>query len=383
MKGGAKMVTQEQVYRDLQEHLNSQPIGFPATKSGSDLRLLKRFFNPDEALLAIKLRYKARPLREIYEDVKKTGIAFDDLRNTLNGMANNGVIGEVERDGEQCFYNVPLIVGMYEGQLYGLTAELLTDFDEYTSTRGFGLEFLSSELPQMRTIPVERSIQVEHHVATYDQLRSLLYGTGGPFVVNECICRKASGIKGSPCQKTSRLETCMALGDAAKHHIKAGKGREVTREEALSISQQNEADGLIFQPSNSQKAEFICACCGCCCGMLRVQKMLPRPVDFWASNYYATVDAEACTGCETCAGKCQVKAVALDEKLGVSTVDLSRCIGCGNCVSSCPSGAMRLVKKVKEVVPPETRDDLYDVIMAHKKGALGKIKLAARLMLQK
>ena len=63
---------------------------------------------------------------------------------------------------------------MYEGQLYGLTRELLKDFDEYTSTRAFGLEFLSSELPQMRTIPVERSIKVEHQVATYDQLTSLI-----------------------------------------------------------------------------------------------------------------------------------------------------------------------------------------------------------------
>ena len=81
--------------------------------------------------------------------------------------------------------------------------------------------------------------------------------------------------------------------------------------------------------------------------------------------------------------KCQVKAAGLNEKLGVSTIDHSRCIGCGNCVSDCPSGAMRLIKKQKEVVPPETRDDLYEVIMAHKKGALGKIRLATRLMLKK
>ena len=377
------MAAQEQVYRDLQKHLNNQPIGFPSTKSGSDLRLLERFFNPNEALLAMKLSYKPRPLKEIYDDAKKTGISFDDLKNMLNGMANKGVIGETERDGAHCFFNVPLIVGMYEGQLYVLTRELLKDFDEYTGTRAFGLEFLSSELPQMRTIPVERSITVEHHVATYDHVTSLIYESDGPFVINECICRKASGLKGSPCQKTSRLETCMALGEAAKHCVKAGKGREVSREEAFSITRQNEADGLVLQPSNSQRAEFICACCGCCCGMLRVQKMLPRPVEFWASNYYATVDAEACTGCGTCVDKCQVKAAGLNEKLGVSTIDHSRCIGCGNCVSDCPSGAMRLIKKQKEVVPPETRDDLYEVIMAHKKGALGKIRLATRLMLKK
>ena len=171
----------------------------------------------------MKLSYKPRPLKEIYEDVKNTGISFDDLKNTLNSMADKGVIGEGERNGVQCFFNIPLIVGMYEGQLYGLTRELLKDFDEYTGTRGFGLEFLSSELPQMRTIPVERSIKVEHQVATYDQLTNLIDKSDGPFVIHECICRKASGLKGSPCRKTSRLETCMALGEAATHSLKVRK----------------------------------------------------------------------------------------------------------------------------------------------------------------
>jgi len=377
------MKDQDQIYRDLQKHLNQQPVGFPATKSGSEIRLLKRFFNPGEARVAMTLSYRPRPLREIYEDVREKGVAFDEVRNTLNAMANKGVIGEIERDGEQHFFNMPLIVGMYEGQLYELSREVLADFDEYTSTKAFGLEFLSSDLPQMRTIPVEKSIRVEHHVATYDELTNLIKGSQGPFVINECICRKSSALKGTPCRKTSRTETCMVLGDMAKHFVKAGKGREVSREEALSISRQNEAEGLVFQPSNSQEASFICACCGCCCGMLRLQKMLPRPLDFWAANYFATVDTGTCTGCGTCVEQCQVKAVALNGEQGISEVDATRCIGCGNCVSACPSGAMRLSKREKETVPPETREELYETIMARKKGTLGKVKLAAKLMLQR
>jgi len=347
------MAREEEVYRDLQKHLNKQPVGYPATKSGVEIRLLKRFFSPEEARLAMKLSYKPCSMEDIYEVVKESGMSFSDMENMLDGMLKNGSIGHFQREGIRYFYNIPLVVGMYEGQLNRLTPEFLADIDEYTSDKAFGLEFLG------------------------------ITGTDGPIVVNECICRQAAGMKGKPCQKTTRLETCMALGDTASNCLRMGVGREISKEEALDIARRNESDGLVFQPSNTQKVEFICACCGCCCGILLFHKMLPKPVDFWATNYYASVDPEACTGCGTCAERCQVNAVSIDEHLGVSTVNLDRCLGCGNCVSSCPSEAISLLRKEKEVTPPESLEDLYDTIMANKKGTFDKIKLATRLMLKR
>ncbi len=377
------MNREDGIYRDLRKHLDKQPIGYPATKSGSEIRLLKRFFNPEEARLAMRLSYKPRSVNDIYEVAKGSEISFNDIEDRLDRMMKNGAIGHMEREGVRYFFNIPLVVGMYEGQLNRLEPEFLADFKEYTSQRAFGLEFLSTELSQMRTIPVGRSIKPEHHVTTYDYLNDIIEGTDGPIVVNECICRKTAGIKGHPCQKTSRLETCMALGDMAKNCIRAGLGREVSREEALNIARQNEFDGLILQPSNTQKVEFICACCGCCCGILGIHKMLPKPVDFWSTNYYASVDAESCTGCETCIESCQVDAMRIKEHPGISTVNLDRCLGCGNCVTFCPSEAISLIKKEVEVTPPENTEDLYDIIMANKKGTFGKIKIASRLILRK
>lgn len=378
------MRKEENIYRDLQKHLDKQPIGYPATKSGADIRLLKRFFKPEEAEIAMKLSYKPHPLEEIYEDVKEGGISLSSLEKLLDGMSKNMVIGYLEREGIQYFYNIPLVVGMYEGQLYKLTPDFLADFEEYVNNKEFGLEFLSSELPQMRTIPIEKSIKPEHHVATYDQLMSLITDTNGPFYINECICRKTAGMKGNPCQQTSRLETCLAIGDVARNCIRSDiGGREISQEEAIDITRQNQSDGLVFQPNNAQKAGFICACCGCCCGILQMHKSLPKPVDFWATNYYARVDAGSCTGCETCKEVCQADAVSFDDKLGVSSVNLDRCLGCGNCVTSCESGARSLVRKEKESIPPKTPEELYDVIMANKKGTLRKAILSIRLMLKK
>ncbi|MCK4779024.1 MAG: hypothetical protein KAT57_02505, partial [Candidatus Lokiarchaeota archaeon] len=45
------------VYRQLQQTLDEMPIGFPPTKSGVEIRLLKRLFTPEEAKIASKLKF--------------------------------------------------------------------------------------------------------------------------------------------------------------------------------------------------------------------------------------------------------------------------------------------------------------------------------------
>jgi Na+-translocating ferredoxin:NAD+ oxidoreductase subunit B len=376
------MNTEERVYRNLQQHLDKQAVGYPATKSGAEIRILKRLFSPEEAQLALHLNYKPMSLEHIYGLAKGSGLSFENVENMLTAMAKNSVIGLVEKEGKRSFHTIPFIVGMFEGQLMKLTPDFLRDFDEFVSDKAFGLALLSTEVPQMRTIPVGKSISVEHHVATYDHIADVIKGSDGPFAILECICRKSATLRGNPCKKTTRHETCMPIGDIAKYAAEQGAGRLISRDEALSIARMNEDEGLVFQPSNSRKVDFICACCGCCCGMLHMQKALPKPVDFWATNFYVSVNTEACSGCGTCVERCQVEALTVDDRTNVSSVNRDRCIGCGNCVVTCPTGAMSLVKKENEIVPPRDNEDLYDVIMANKKGTLGKIGLAAKLMLK-
>jgi electron transport complex protein RnfB len=101
--------------------------------------------------------------------------------------------------------------------------------------------------------------------------------------------------------------------------------------------------------------------------MLGTLRSLPKPVDYWATNYYATVDTEVCNGCATCVETCQMEAVTLADGPGTSHIILDRCIGCGNCVTTCPTEAMSLVRKGQEVAPPVDLQDMYETIMMHKK----------------
>ena len=154
----------------------------------------------------------------------------------------------------------------------------------------------------------------------------------------------------------------MVFGDWASYFKKRGLLREITREEALEIIRQNEEDGLVLQSTNYQKVDFVCSCCGCCCGILQIHKALPCPAENWAHNFYAAVETESCTACGTCVERCQVNAITLDEHNDYAVVNLDRCIGCGNCVATCPSEALRLVKKDVETAPPEDRTSLYEIL---------------------
>jgi NAD-dependent dihydropyrimidine dehydrogenase PreA subunit len=369
----------EETYRRLQQHLDRQAVGFPAARSGADIRILKHIFTPREAEIASSLSHRPEPLETVFERAAHLVRTPGELAEVLDRIHKNGGIESRVKDGRRVYCNAPLVVGMYEMQLDRLTPEFIRDFDAYTRDRRFGVEFLSTDVPQMRTIPIARSIQTENHVSTFDEVTRLLKEAEGPFAIVECICRKKRAMQGKSCKATDRKETCLALSGLAQSVLLGGLGREIARDEAAEIIEQNQRDGLVLQPSNTQKADFICSCCGCCCGMLDLHGKLPRPLDFWSSNFQAAVDGSQCDGCGVCVRRCQVKAVKVVAKGQPAAVNLSLCIGCGLCVQTCPHKAIGLFRRPIQAKPPMTREDLYDIIMARKKSRLGKLRLTGKL----
>jgi Pyruvate/2-oxoacid:ferredoxin oxidoreductase delta subunit len=367
-------------YIKLQRHLNRQAVGFPATRSGAELRILAHIFTPRQARIATCLSYQFQSLEQIYDKARHWVDSIEALAQELSDLQAKGGLETKIEEGVSYYCNAPLVVGMYEFQLNRLTPEFLRNFDTYKSSSQFAVALLSTQRPQMRTIPIAESITVRHAVSTYDEVKSLLRQAQPPYAIFECICRKTKALKGEACHMTRRKETCLAVGHMAQTALNCGAGREISLDETLSIMDQNQKEGLVLQPSNTQKAEFICSCCGCCCGMLNMQKRLPMPLDFWTTNYYAAIDPALCTSCGKCQRRCQVNAATNGAKKEPARIDVTRCIGCGLCVPTCPGQAITLVKKPTEIKPPRTRQDLYDEIMAKKKGAWGKLKLQGSLV---
>ena len=356
-----------EIYRTLQKHLNQMPIGFPPVKSGADIRLLKHLFTPEEAKIATFLKFgwdrDLEELETLYERTKNTGISLEELEEILDAMASKGSIMSKRINGKKLYGNAELVVGMFEFQVNKLTEEFVEDFNEYMN-QGWWPEALKLKGAQLRTIPVEQSIEPGHNVSNYDDLLKLLNTSEGPYVAINCICRQMKDVMKDPCKTTSRRELCLGFGEAAQLYIDQGWGRSINKKETLEILRMNEEDGLVLQPDDSQHLNFICSCCGCCCEFLSTLKKLASPGNFTITNYYAEVDSELCSGCRTCEDICQMNALSFKNE--ISSIKRRKCIGCGNCVAKCPSEAITLIKKEREFTPYPTMDDLFDKIKHRK-----------------
>ena len=361
------MVNESQVYRDLQTHLDKLPIGFPSTKSGVEIRILKHLFTPEEAKLACQLSMIPEPLDQIYDRFDKSKIAMDGLERALDHMVEKGSIMGMEMANRKLYGLIPFAIGMYEFQVDRLTKDFARDAALYIAGE-FGDEMRRTRIPQLRTIPVRQSIAAPERfsVSSYDDVKSIIDNVGGHIAVLNCICRQTREVIGGSCAKTDLRETCIVLREAADMFMGWGIGRSINEDEALAILDKAQEAGLVLQPENTRHPSYVCCCCGDCCGILTTVKRHPRPAELYATNYYAEIDPELCTGCEVCVSRCQLDAIAMAN--AVAVVDLDRCIGCGNCVAICEFNASQLRKKETEEVPPEHTSDLYMKIMAKKAG---------------
>jgi ferredoxin len=158
-----------------------------------------------------------------------------------------------------------------------------------------------------------------------------------------------------------------------------GLARPASQEEALAILDASEKAGLVNQPANMINPGGMCNCCGDCCGILRALNQLPKPAEMVVNNYFATVDSDLCTACETCIERCQMAAISIGED-DVAEIDLDRCIGCGLCVTTCPTDAMRMALKpeTQRQKPPASGRDLM-METSRKRGTT----LIPRTMLEK
>ncbi|MBA7629741.1 Ion-translocating oxidoreductase complex subunit B [subsurface metagenome] len=366
-------VEESDVYRKLQQHLDEMPVGFPRTKSGVELRLLKNFFTPEEAKIATKLKFAWSKdfdsLDVIYEYVKESGKTIEELERILDTMFKKGTIMFQEEDDKKYYANAMFAIGIYELQLNNINKKWLREFSQFMK-EGYSMEFFGTKISQFRTIPVEKSLTPEHHAPSYEEVRNVIENLEGPLATATCMCRKVTELFNHPCKQTNLRETCLIFNEFAQHYIDQGLGRQITKEEALETLEKVKKDGLVLNAGNSKNPSFICCCCQDCCMLLVGMNLLSRPTKFHATNYYAEVDPDICTGCGTCIDRCQLNALKLINN--VSKVIQKRCVGCGNCVITCPVEAIQLRKKENITIPPETEEELYAKILETKKQLKGK-----------
>ncbi len=342
----------EDVYVRLRERLDNLSTGYPTTKSGIELKILRRLFTEKEAGFFLNLQ----PLPETPEQIAtRLNLDVKETAELLENMAKKGLLFRL-RKGESASYSaIAFLVGILEHQVNRLDPQLARDMEEYFET-SFGKTIQSYKTPVMRTIPVKREIAVSWPIAPYEDVLEIVKNQK-TIAVAPCICRTWMKSVDKGCDKP--MEVCFIFGSYAHYYVENNMGRYITQEETFDILRRNEEVGLVMQPFNSQKVGGMCSCCGDCCGMLRSLKKQPNPAAAVQSNYFAEVDAETCAGCETCIERCQMEAIRMKDDKAV--IDMERCIGCGLCVTTCSTGALRLVKKPEDqqYLPPQSGVETY------------------------
>jgi ferredoxin/DNA-binding Lrp family transcriptional regulator len=355
------------IYEKLAQHLDELPAGFPRTESGVEMRILRRLFNQEEAKLALHLTLIPEEPRVI---ARRAKIPVEEASRRLEKMEEKGLIFSIWRKGNPPQYMAEqFVVGIWEEQVNKLSRGFVEDFEEYWPTF-FNLDHWR-KVPQMRTIPVNKSISVQNVVMDYERAEGLVRGHK-TFAVSNCICRQEMRILGKACDKHE--ERCLMFGMVADQRVRSGQGRAISLEETLEILQRSEEAALVLQPGNAKNPQFLCSCCSCCCGVLRGIKRDPKPASVVSSPFIANLFLETCKGCGVCTKRCQMEALHLEDKKAV--LDLDRCIGCGLCVNTCPTHSLSLIRKPEAEQPniPKNVIETY-IKMGRARGKMGTSKL--------
>ncbi|MGB6063638.1 MAG: 4Fe-4S binding protein [Desulfomonilaceae bacterium] len=338
------------VYYDLREQLDQYASGFPSTESGVEIKILEKLFTEQEAELYLNLSLMLEASEAL---AQRIGWEPNEIVALLERMTDKGLIFRMKKGTSVKYGAVPFVPGSYDFQVKDMGGEFAELFEQYM-LEALGKEGIS-QFPPLRTIPVHRSIDHLWSVAPYEDVRQIIQGKEG-ISVARCVCRVQQSLLDKGCGKP--LETCFQFGSHADYYVDKGMSRFVTKEEALDIIDRCEEAGLVSQPFAGQDAGALCNCCGDCCEILRSIKLHPKPAEKVLTNYYAAIDPEACSACETCVPRCQTEAIRVGAN-DIAEVDLDRCIGCGLCVTTCPTGAASLRQKPESErrEPPATDKD--------------------------
>jgi electron transport complex protein RnfB len=334
-----------QIYYDLREQLDQYSVGFPATESGVEMRILEKLFTEEEAAMFLSLSMMLETGESI---AQRIGRDPSDVVNLLERMVDRGVIFRLKKGQTAKYGAVPFVAGSWEYQVNNMDRELAELCDRYFHEAFRKLAI--AQAPPLRTVPVNKSIDYSWPVAPYEDVREILKAKA-KISVADCVCRATQGLLDKGCTKP--VEVCFQFGSHAEYYVSKGMGRFVDLEEALAIIDRCDEAGLVPQPFVAQEVGAMCNCCGDCCEILRSIKTHPRPAEKVLTNYYAAVDPAACSSCGICEDRCQMEAIRLgaDNK---AVIDRNRCIGCGLCTSTCPEKAVRLQRKSdsQRLVPP-------------------------------
>lgn len=350
------------VYEKLRKLLHTAPYGFPKTKEGIEIEILKGFFSEKEAELAAILPVFMSDTPPVGAQTVADQLGRDvaEVERDLDALAKSCLVYRNDQGGARSFALFPFTPGIFEFRSGNVTPELGKLIGRYMYKEGtYEDEILKCKIPLTKVVPINKSLPSQVAVLPYSDIVKAIEDSTS-ICVMPCSCRSATINLGEGCGRP--VETCMFLNDFADYLNSVGAGRKVTKEEALEIFTKAEEAGCIHNTGNNQGAlAGICSCCPCCCHPLQSLIKTQNPAALAKSDYLLTIDPDLCTGCETCIPRCCFTALRMENE--IVAVDRERCVGCGACVYTCPTEALGMQAMLQEdITTPKDFQELWNTI---------------------
>jgi electron transport complex protein RnfB len=342
-----------EIARNVIEHLKKFPFGFPTSLDNDEWKLLEVPFSltDEEGELLCRLM----PYSEHIDDIaRRLNRSKEEILPVLDGLLHKTWVLRTGTKENGRYTALTWGPGASELQMPWLSRELLELYskmnppDDKNEPRDI--------IPYFRVVPRESAIPNNTEVLPSEIVSHLIdQADDNELAVADCICRKTARIHGKNCSAPVE-EQCLFFGAFAVSIVELDAGRRTTKEEAKKRIKKAQELGLVHQASANAHPLVICSCCTCCCAALG--SFLSGKQLALKSNFHSEIDFSACKGtCPECIKICPAKALTMDKKTRRPFVDLSKCIGCGLCAAACPEKAIKLTRKEKPFIYPNTWDD--------------------------
>ncbi len=281
------------------------------------------------------------------------------INQILDALMNEGVMTGIpsRSTGIVIYRLMPPLPGLFEytlmrgetgdkqKKLAGLFDRLFGELSDLVQSGYDDFIPILKTIPAMtRVVPIEATPEEKlDTVMPYEDVKSIV-DKFDTIAVSHCYCRHEKDLLGKSCKVTDDRKNCLLFGQTARFVIDYKFGEEISKDDAKKILAKAADDGLVHKTFHErqdiEKDEFaICNCCKCCCGTFELYYRGAAPANHLTS-YIAEVDADECTGCETCIDACPMEAITMADDLAV--IEGEKCIGCGVCVHQCPADSILL-----------------------------------------
>ena len=370
----------EHAYHQLEQRLDETLTGAPGSPAFT--KILKLLFSQEEAGLAGRIPSRPTSLELLSHRLK---IDRNRLSDKLTGMAQRGLVIDLQLNGESYFMLSPVAIGFFEFTFMRTRddlpmAELAHLFHEYMESPEdgrFAGSVFRGQTQLGRSLVQEEALPDGDHTEILDWERaSYIVQSASSAGVSLCACRHKASHLGKTCE--SPQEACLSFNWAAEMLIRNGMAQSVDTGKAMSILERCKEAGLAQTGDNVQrKGTYICNCCACCCGMMGAIKTFEIRNAIVTSNWMCEIDQSRCKGCGVCARTCPMEAIGMSgeeegRKRLWAVCDQALCLGCGVCYSACKHGAIRMKSRAQRVFTPETLFDRI-VAMAIERGKLAQL----------